>query len=93
MNPDKVIQNLEKFFFWGSVVMLVMFLFTVHILKEPRAPLAKEEYYRLGLYDEPILYPTPPPYVPVENWVTEAERNEAAGDGAFSGSETWDDTE
>ncbi len=93
MNPDKVIHSLEKFFFWGSVALLVAFLFTVHVLHRARAPFAKEEYYRLGLYDKPILYPTPAPYVPTEKWVTEAEQNAATGEARILSPDALNDLE
>jgi len=63
-DTDKIVRFVEKFFFWGSVVLFLFFLVVVHKFNVARGPLAKYEYYRLGLYDKPIEYPTPVPYVP-----------------------------
>jgi len=80
MDANRIVRFAEKFFFWGSVVLFLFFLVAVHKFHWARGPLAKYEYYRLGLYDKPIEYPTPIPYVPPErpkSAAVEAETEES----------------
>lgn len=64
MDANMVIKHLEKFLLWGSVALLVFFSVSVFKFHKVRGPFAKEAYYRLGLYDRPLLYLDPEPYVP-----------------------------